>query len=221
MISRANFRAVARRTGCASLLLGAAAVAIYFLPGVSPFLQYDRSAMAAGEVWRTVTCHFTHWSFDHLAWDAGALVVLGLLCEAPYRRAFAACMGLSAVLVPLAVWTFIPEMETYRGLSGIDSALFVLLAVSILGESLVERRRAWAAGSALVLVAFAGKIAFECLSGATLFVDSAATSMTPVPLAHLVGGLTGAICGGARFVPRKSCYSSQVFIASNPSAVSE
>lgn len=221
MISRANFRAVARRTGCVSLLLGAAALAIYFLPDISQHLQYDTTAIAAGQVWRIVTCHFTHWSFDHLAWDAGALVALGLLCEVPYRRAFVACMTLSAVLVPLAVWTFLPAMSTYRGLSGIDSALFVLLAVSILGESIAERRRMWAAGSGLVLVAFAGKIAFECLSGATLFVDSVATSMIPVPLAHLVGGLIGAICGGARFLPWSACYSSQVFIASNPSIVSE
>lgn len=190
-----NFRAVARRIPCVSLLLAGAAVVLHVLPNVAALMQYDTAAITAGQLWRVVTCHTTHWSLDHLAWDAGALVALGALCEVSYRRAFACCVAVSALLIPLAVWTFLPEISTYRGLSGIDSAVFVLLAVMILGESLADRQYGWAVTCATVLLAFAGKVGYECVSDATLFVDSAAASMIPIPLAHVIGGLVGAVCG--------------------------
>lgn len=225
MFSLSKFQAVARRIPCVSLLLVAVSLVTYFVTPLATLLQFDRTAIAAGEVWRVVTCHLTHWSLDHLVWDAGAVLVLGLLCEVPYRRAFAWCLAGSAVLVPLAVGTLIPEMNTYRGLSGIDSALFTLLAVTMLGESLTARRYTWAALSGAVLLAFAAKIGFEYTTGATLFVDSAATNMVPVPLAHVVGGIVGGVCGLFRSIsPRWMTfpgYSSQVFIASKPSRVSE
>jgi rhomboid family GlyGly-CTERM serine protease len=195
MLPKCKFRAAARRIPCVSLLLGGVAVVVHFVPNVAALMQYDTTAIAAGQVWRVVTCHATHWSLDHLVWDVGALVVLGALCEVPYRRAFACCVAASALLIPLAVWTLLPEVGTYRGLSGIDSAVFVLLAVMILGESLAARQIAWAVTCAAVLLAFASKVGYECVTDATLFVDSAAASMVPIPLAHVIGGLVGAVCG--------------------------
>jgi hypothetical protein len=44
-------------------------------------------------------------------------------------------------------------------------------------------------GIALVVAGFTGKIAFELVTGAALFVDS--SSFVPVPLAHAVGGACG------------------------------
>jgi hypothetical protein len=93
------------------------------------------------------------------------------------------------------VWTCLPEMNTYRGLSGIDSAVFVLLAVMILSESIADRQHGWTAMCTAVLLAFAGKVGYECVTDATLFVDSAAASMIPIPLAHVVGGIVGLVCG--------------------------
>jgi hypothetical protein len=46
-----------------------------------------------------------------------------------------------------------------------------------------------------VAAGFAAKVAFEMVTGGTLFVDSTAAGMTPVPLAHIVGGLVGLACG--------------------------
>lgn len=154
-------------------------------------LELDRAAVARGEVSRLLTGHWTHWTLDHLLWDALAFVVLAVLCETRVSRGrlLLAILG-SAFAVSAAVWLALPEIDRYRGLSGIDSALFVLLAVSLIRERPL---------AGLALAGFLGKAAWEAATGATLFV--AAGPFVPVPLAHLVGGAWGGIVGVAGLPP--------------------
>ncbi len=189
-----HLRAAARRLPCVSLLLAGIAVGVQLCPSWQTWLQYDRAAIADGQLWRIVTCHLTHCSFDHLVWDVGVLLVLGCLCEMDDRRRWMRCVTLTVVLIPAALWVLMPALQTYRGLSGIDSALFVLLAASILKDSLATGRRFWAGATVVLLCGFVAKAAFEFLTAQTLFVDSAASGMVPIPLAHIVGGIVGAAC---------------------------
>ena len=174
-----------------TLPLGLVAVLVQLSPSLGETLQYDRAAVAAGQLYRWVTCHWTHWSWDHLLWDTTTFVVLGAICEHRSRTRLAVCILGSALMIPLGVRIILPGMQTYRGLSGIDSGLFVLLAVMLLGEKLSDRGWIWAGGIFLVLVAFCGKVLYELTTGSTIFVDSVATGMVPVPLAHVVGGAVG------------------------------
>jgi rhomboid family GlyGly-CTERM serine protease len=174
-----------------SLLLAIAAAAVQFSPAAAEWLQYDRVAILSGQLWRIVTCHLTHWSLDHFFWDTVALLVLGLGCEARSRPATVQCLCASALLIPLSVTWLMPEMATYRGLSGIDSALFALLAGLLLRECWPRKRYGVAAAIFVALIAFAAKTVYEYASGDTLFVDSAAATMVPLPLVHVVGGLIG------------------------------
>ena len=84
-----------------------------------------------------------------------------------------------------------PGLPTYRGLSGLDSALFVTAALG-LGQKLRadgrSTRGAAAIGSVAVLL---GKVGYELATGQALFVDAASLGFVPVPLAHAVGGLAG------------------------------
>lgn len=180
-----------------SLILVAAALAVMPFDTLASWLQYDRVAVDGGQLWRLLTCQFTHWSWDHLFWDAAALVFLGWVLEREERRSLLVCLGLSAVLIPAVVHFGLPELATYRGLSGIDSALFVLLAVTLLRKCYADGDRLWTWACVAMLVGFTAKIGFELISGGTLFVDSEAAQMLPVPLVHVVGGLLGACCGGA------------------------
>jgi len=179
----------------ASLLLFVFAVAVSALPGFAGSLQYDRDAIVRCEVWRLVTSHFTHWSGDHLFWDAMAFAVLGWLCERNGVGSFLRCIGLSVLLIPLTLWFALPQMATYRGLSGIDSALFALLAARGVREAASDKNWLKLGLVGIVSVGFAAKIGFELFTGTTLFVDSAATGLIPVPLAHVVGGIVGIACG--------------------------
>jgi rhomboid family GlyGly-CTERM serine protease len=152
-------------------------------------LELDRAAVARGEVWRLLTGHWTHWTLDHLLWDALTFLLLAALCETRIsRRALLIAVAGSALLISAGVWVALPGLSSYRGLSGIDSALFVLLAVALL-------RRESGAAAALAGVAvllFLAKAAWEVGTGSTLFID-AAGSFVPVPLAHLLGGAWGLV----------------------------
>ena len=59
---------------------------------------------------------------------------------------------------------FLPDIESYHGLSGLDSALFTLLVISNL-----DRRLSLGVG---FLAAFLLKTAYEMATGATVFVSS-------------------------------------------------
>ena len=178
-----------------SLVVAVAACLVIAFPPAADWLQYDRSAVAGGQLWRIVTCHLTHWSFEHLFWDVTALLFLGFVIEQDKRRRFLTCMGLSAVLIPLSVHACMPELSTYRGLSGIDSAAFMLLAVTLLADSWDQRDWGWTLVCTAVMGGFAAKTGLEFVTGTTLFVDAAASEMLPVPLAHVIGAGVGVLCG--------------------------
>lgn len=153
------------------------AIAAALLPGTSLELQ------RGGALWRIASCHFTHFTYEQLAWDALAFAALGAACARRNRAAYQATLLASVVLIPIAVLLFAPNVATYRGLSGIDSALFALLAVM--------------SGSWIVIACGAGfiaKIAFELLTGSTLFVPSSA-AFAPVPVAHVAGAAIGIVIG--------------------------
>lgn len=178
-----------------SLILVAAAVAAMPFEAINSRLQYDRAAVGDGQIWRLLTCQLTHWSWDHLFWDAAALLLLGWVLERENRRSLLICLGLSVVLIPVVVHFALADLAAYRGLSGIDSAIFVLLAVTLFRKCRAERDRLRTWACAAMLVGFTAKIAFELVAGTALFVDAEASQMIPVPLAHVVGGILGAVCG--------------------------
>ncbi|HEX6885855.1 MAG TPA: rhombosortase [Planctomycetota bacterium] len=156
--------------------------------GTTRRLELVRGRVLASEPWRLASAHFVHYSLQHWLVDALAFGALLLVCglRAPARTL--ATLALSAPAISLAVLAWVPGLERYRGLSGLDSALFGLaLALEL------RARRA-----PLVLVAgalFAAKVAFELATGTALFVDGSGQGFTPVPLAHAVGALVGLACG--------------------------
>ena len=68
-------------------------------------------------------------------------MALGLVSERLDPRRTRACLAISALVIPLAMVVFTPELDTYRGLSGLTSALFGLLAVTLLRDQLRDGNR--------------------------------------------------------------------------------
>ena len=173
------------------------AIGILLVPGASELLEYRRGAITSGEFWRAITGHLTHWNADHLLWDALMFAVLGALVERTSRRAFLVTCTLSAAAISATLRFCQPGLELYRGLSGIDSALFVFQAGWLVREALRERRCVAALLPTVALAGFAAKIGYELATGATLFVDSAAAGFAPLPLAHVIGAAVGLLTLGA------------------------
>ncbi len=177
----------------ASLALFVTATVVFLSPMLTRLLQYDRVAVLKGEYWRVLTCQWTHWNASHLVWDALMLLVLGTLCERLCRANFLRCVVASAIAIPIAMALMLPQMPCFRGLSGLDSALFVLLAVQLI-RTYWPADRPIAVVSAVALVGFALKTGYECLTGSTIFVQTD-SAFTAVPLAHIVGGAMGLFIG--------------------------
>lgn len=182
--------------------LAAPAVLLAAWPDATELLAFDRGRIADGEWWRGVTCHWTHWTLDHLLWDLLAFTVLIPLCWQAGAARLGWTLGLSSLLIPLAVWFCLPTMTEYRGLSGLDSALFVLLASRLLRGAIADRDRGAILLLGLPFVAFAIKIGFEWTTGQAVFANSG--GFVPVPLAHVVGGACGALGAGGR--PRERSH---------------
>ncbi|HET6250188.1 MAG TPA: rhombosortase [Tepidisphaeraceae bacterium] len=168
-----------------------AATALAFSQRASQWLQFDRSAISRGQVWRLLTCHFTHWSPAHAFWSILAFLILAAICEAQNRRRTAIVIVGSAIAISLAIFVFRPSLLFYRGLSGVDSALYALAAIHLLRANTDWLMRMAVVGG---LLGFAGKIFYEAHTGQLLFADSGG-GLVPLPAAHAVGFAIG-IFGG-------------------------
>src|SRR5690606_34663144 len=108
-------------------------------------------------LWRLLTAHFAHFGADHLTWDVAALVILGSMAERDERRRFALTLAAAAFAIGVGVWAWQPQFETYRGLSGLDSALFGLVCARLVAEGWRVRHGFSIALGTLALVGFALK----------------------------------------------------------------
>ncbi|MBE2216358.1 MAG: rhombosortase [Opitutaceae bacterium] len=177
--------------------LSALTLAAWLMPGASAALQFDRTAIAHGSWWQLLSGHFTHWTPSHLGWDLAAFALLGTILERRSRAGLVTTLAAGAIAISAAVWTLAPELATYRGLSGIDSALFVACVSLLVAEAARERRPASAAWILLGAIAFVAKTVVESMTTTTFFVAPDA-SFVPVPLAHAAGAAAGLLCALTR-----------------------
>ncbi len=107
---------------CAAALAGIAGMQ----DGVAAWLEYDRLAIAEGELWRLWTGHLVHFTVGQAAWDGLAFLVPALwLLGRGARNAVAAALLLAAPAVSLTLFLQVPDMAVYRGVSALAVALWV------------------------------------------------------------------------------------------------
>jgi hypothetical protein len=122
--------------------------------------------------------------------------VLSVMCLRLAPRRYALTVLLASVLIPLEVRLFEPQFVTYRGLSGLDSALFGLMVASLWRAG--SKSPAQLAPRLLALtgtLGLVGKAGFELVTGTTLFAPAEPGLYLPVPSAHLTGFAAGLIAG--------------------------
>jgi rhomboid family GlyGly-CTERM serine protease len=180
-----------------TLSLALAAIAVAALPVAGELLQFDRLAIGSGEFWRLATCHLAHWNLEHLKWDLLMFVVLGVVCEWRNPGRMRLCVAAAAGAVSLLVSLQFPEIAFYRGLSGIDTALFTLLAIDLLRDAARDRNWLLVTATGGMLYGFAAKTLFEAATGRTIFVDQQAAGFLALVWDHVVAGAVGLLCAAA------------------------
>lgn len=152
-------------------------------------LRYERSGVMAGEWWRLLTGNFVHLGWRHLALNAGALLIGGLLFHtgrttAAWAVAMVTC-GLSA---NAGLLVFSPHIEWCVGLSGALHGLLVIGALDWIRQG--DRL------GIVLLAAWVAKIAWEQWQGGLPFSGETigATVVTDAHLWGAVGGLAYSAC---------------------------
>ncbi len=195
-----------------TLFLATALVAVHFVPAIASApafarelpraLEFDRSAILAGDAWRIWTGNVVHWSGEHLALDVGAFLVVGLLFERAIGRAYPWVLLASATAVGGAVLVFGTEVNVYRGLSGVASGQFAIAVLFELRRARSREQLALSIGGVLLLAA---KLAYEGLTGHMMFGTEALGDIgVPLPLAHIAGTVGAVAVVFAMFALRSS-----------------
>ena len=176
-----------------TLGLAIAALLVFLIPQAESAMDFQTGGPLFGQWFQLFSCHLAHWSADHLIWDLVMFVTMGAICEKQNRKVYLGVLVASAILIPVGVSFMATGIDSYRGLSGIDTALFGMAMWHLVGNAKADRNW-WAFGIfSLLFVGMFAKIGYEYLSGGTLF--AAADNFTAVPSAHLVGAVIGCAAG--------------------------
>ena len=172
-----------------TITLSLLALLIHFVPSLNACLQLDFDLVSDGQWWRIWTGHLTHFGSKHLFWDLLMFTGLAGACEQARPRQLFPALVVMAGVISLAVQWFCADVATYRGLSGIDTGLFVWYAglrlIAAVNRRDVSASVLWAFPS----VGLVGKLLYEAATGQTLFVDS--SGFVPLVQAHLAGVVIG------------------------------
>jgi rhomboid family GlyGly-CTERM serine protease len=143
-------------------------------------LQYQPTAIRAGEWWRLLTAHGVHLGARHLLLDSAGLVLLWVL----YARALRPLTWLLVLLGATAVidaglWWGEPQLQWYVGISAL---LHSAWAAGAAAAALRGQRAGW-----VMLAILALKLAVEQHSGGSLVTEA----FPVVTAAHRYGALGG------------------------------
>lgn len=151
------------------------------------WLSFDRDAIADGQWWRLLTGSFAHLGWYHWMLNTLGVLVFVLLCPQPLPLwIWARRVLLIGVVMSLCLWSFVPELGNYVGMSGVIHGLFLLGLVPQ-----ARRGDLIALGCLLYLL---GKIGWELYAGAPVS-DEAAIGGRVIVESHLYGTLSAVLYG--------------------------
>lgn len=147
-------------------------------------LRYDRTALAAGQLWRLLTAHLVHLDLHHVLLNCLGLALVWALFARDYSpRQWAVITLASIAAIDAGLWLWDSTLEWYVGSSG---ALHGIMAAGALARLRRGEAEGW------VLAAFlAGKLAWNYWLGA-LPVSAGLPVVTQAHFYGVAGGLAAA-----------------------------
>lgn len=168
------------------LLLAAVMLTLAWLPeSVTQLLQYQRTSLEQGQLWRLISGHLLHSNYWHLLMNLAGLLLVMLLHGSYWRWPSLLMQWLSsALLISMALYLFSPQIAIYVGLSGL---LHAMLTIGAVKDIQLKMKTGW-----LLLAGLIIKVGYEQWHGpdqalAELINASVATD------AHLFGVLSAFI----------------------------
>jgi len=137
---------------------------IWFLPdNYQTLLVYQSDAIMTGEWWRLWSGHLTHYTLSQLIADSTLVALLGFVLK-PFirpRQLTAAIIAVLPLLSLLLLW-LVPEINIYRGASGLAAMLWLMVGLQLITSADVGSSLFWI--GLLFILLLVAKVAGEALA---------------------------------------------------------
>jgi rhomboid family GlyGly-CTERM serine protease len=149
-------------------------------------LQFDRSLIQHGQLWRLLTGHIVHGNLHHAVLNVLGTALMAALFSRTYQfRSWLVIVFASAIAIDVGLWIWMPRLEWYVGLSGVLHG--VLAAGAVAWWKTEDRMLAM-----LLTLIMIGKLTWEQTQGALPL----SGELPVVVNAHLYGAIGGLIGAG-------------------------
>ena len=159
-------------------------------------LQYQRSALEQGQLWRALSGHLLHANHWHLLLNlAGLLLVLLLHGRYFSARQLLAQWLVYALSISALLYLFSTNIYSYVGLSGVLHAMLTLGAI----KDVQQREHS----GYLLLAGLLAKVAYEQWQGPDTELGQLIGADVAID-AHLYGVITGVLLGAVLYVKNRA-----------------
>lgn len=167
---------------------------------LNAWVEFNRSAILQGQVWRFLSGNFAHSNWLHLLFNAFGVLVLWALHAHYIKTPFAYWwrLGVLSLTCTGAIFLLDPDIQFYVGLSGVLHGLIVWGACWDIKS---HERTGY-----LILAGVALKIGYEQTLGVSVELESLIAASVAVD-AHLYGACAGLLLGvieTSRFVTQRN-----------------
>lgn len=157
---------------------------LYLSPAfIQTALEYDRNALAQGQIWRVISGHLIHSNFYHLLMNLIGLILI-MFIYAPLSQRLA--LGWQWLLLSLStsasLWLFSSDISVYVGMSGVLHGILCFGAI-------LDLRQGFRTGY-LILAGVAVKLIIEQVNGPDTELAEQIAANVAID-AHLYGAFGG------------------------------
>ena len=163
----------------------------------SPLLRYQRDALQAGEWWRLWSGHWVHLGSSHLLLNLlGLGLIWALVGRAMSVWAWLLFVSMLAPAISLSLYSWLPSLQWYVGLSGMLHGLLLIGALLLWWRGQAE--------AILLLLLLLAKLAWELWQGNEQAMDDLIGARV-ISEAHLYGAACAAIYAAVMFAWQRCC----------------
>lgn len=176
-----------------TLALAAVCCAVAWVPEwTAAGLAYDRHALQGGQLWRAWTGHLVHFGWPHALAD-GMVLLVAMTIVAHFKgwRVTALTWLAGAPLVSLGLLASVPELQVYRGASGMATMMGTAAACMLWRAEPSSRGMI-----ALLATGVTTKLLLDA-NGAMLAYTTLPEDVRVVWQAHALGAILGVAFAGA------------------------
>ena len=145
--------------------------------------RYDRGLVEQGSVWLLFSAHLVHLNWSHWALNMAGLAIVAFFFSAHGSfKQWLAVVLVSSCVISAGLWLWLPDIQTYVGLSGVLHGLFLFGAL--------REVRYYPVSGYVLLTVLIAKLIWEFFNGAMPGSENM-TGGRVLTEAHLLGAIGG------------------------------